>query len=80
MRRIARGELIGNTVIVTMAHDPNRTSTGKIINETRNTFVVQDGARKRRVIKDQNTIHFPADNCTIEGSLLVGRPEERIKK
>jgi len=56
---------------------------GKVIDETRNTFILTHEGIKRRVIKETSIFHFKYPDGTvveIDGKLLVGRPEERIKK
>ncbi len=57
--------------------------TGKIIDETRNTFVISQGNQKKAIVKDQSVFHFSLPDGTIveiDGKILVGRPEERLKK
>ena len=57
--------------------------TGKIINETRNTFTILQNNRKKVVIKDTSIFNFVMpDNTIIEmdGKAIIGRPEDRIKK
>ncbi len=81
---IVRDELIGLKMKV--AGSKNRYAKGiegKVIDETRNTLVVltNDGSRKT-LLKDQGVFQFSINNKIIEvdGKLLVGRPEDRIKK
>jgi ribonuclease P protein subunit POP4 len=52
---------------------------GKVINETRNMFELDNG---NKLIKDQSVFDISIDKKVfrIDGKLLVGRPEDRIKK
>ncbi len=57
--------------------------SGMIIDETRNTFTFQTEGKKRTVAKDSSTFRFKFSDGTeveISGSLLVARPEDRLKK
>ena len=82
---IIRYEFIGTEVKV--AKSTNRDCVGlrgKVIDETRNTFIIQckDG-RQKMIVKDSSVFHFKFRDGTvveIEGKLLVGRPEDRLKK
>ncbi len=56
---------------------------GKVVSETRNTFTFQSEDKARNVIKDSAIFNFKFDDGTIvqvDGKLLVGRPEDRLKK
>jgi ribonuclease P protein subunit POP4 len=57
---------------------------GKVIDETRNTFtILHNGRRKKNIVKDTSIFHFKFSDGTIieiDGKLLVGRPEDRLKK
>ncbi len=56
---------------------------GKIIDETRNTFTILRENRPKKIIKDSSFFHFKFSDGTvveIDGKLLVGRPEDRLKK
>jgi len=81
---ILRSEFIGTKGLV--AASPNRDLMGVgglVIGETRNTFLFQQGSLTRRVIKDAATFHFTFNDGTvveIDGKLLVGRSEDRLKK
>ena len=81
---IVQDEFIGLKVKV--ADSPNRDLigiSGTVINETRKTFVIQRGNKRKIIVKDDATLHFTLPDATvveIEGHILVGRPEERLKK
>lgn len=52
---------------------------GKVINETKNMFELDNG---KKLIKNQSVfdINIGEKVFRIDGKLLVGRPEDRIKK
>ncbi|MGF3523113.1 MAG: ribonuclease P protein component 1 [Candidatus Bathyarchaeia archaeon] len=57
--------------------------SGKIIDETKNTFLIQHENETKRVVKDVAVFHFTFSDGTvveIDGKLLVGKPEDRLKK
>jgi len=56
---------------------------GKIIDETRNTFTLLYKGERKIVVKESSIFHFKFSDGTvveIDGKLLVGRPEGRLKK
>ena len=56
---------------------------GKVIEETRNTFTFLGEGQRRSVIKESAIFNFNFDDGTIvqiDGKLLVGRTEDRLKK
>ena len=56
---------------------------GKVVGETKNTFIFLNEGRRRSVIKESAVFNFKFDDGTvvqIDGKLLVGRPEDRLKK
>ncbi len=76
---ILRGEIIGlNIKIIKAKNKKMEGINGKVIDETRNMIMVEG----KRIIKDQVILHVKKGNKTfeIDGRLLVGRPEERLKK
>ncbi len=81
---IIQDEFIGLKAKVGKSSNPSCTSvSGLVINETRNTFVILQDEKRKTVIKDQSVFHFTFPDGTIveiDGEILVGRPEERLKK
>ena len=81
---IIRHEFIGTeTKVAKSKHQGYVGISGKITDETRNTFVILHEGERKRVIKDSAVFHFKFHDGTIveiEGKLLVGRPEGRLKK
>ena len=55
---------------------------GKVINETRNTLEVERDKKVKKIMKSQAVFEVKLDGHTyhVDGRLLVGRPEDRIKK
>jgi len=81
---IVRCELIGlESQIVQSRNSDYLGINGRIINETRKTFTFLQGEKKKMVIKSSSVFKFTFSDGTIikiNGKLLVGRPEERLKK
>ncbi len=81
---IIREEFIGTEGKI--ARSPNKAYvglSGEVVDETRNTFTMQKAGKQKKVIKDGAVFHFKFSDGTvveIDGSLLVGRPEDRLKK
>jgi ribonuclease P protein subunit POP4 len=70
---LLKGELIGLSTKVLGTN-----IEGKIIDETKNMFIVEHEGKEKKIIKNSNEFEF--DGIKIDGKLLIGRPEERIKK
>ena len=77
MEDLLRGELIGFNIKVI-----GRDNKGKIIDETKNSFIIESNGKRKRVLKKNNIIEFNFNNkkITINGNELLARPEDRIKK
>lgn len=83
-KEIVRYELIGLKVEVTESKNKSLIGIkGTIIDETKNMIIIElEDKTIKKIIKDQVTIKLKLKNHTVQvnGQLLVGRPEERIKK
>ena len=81
---IIRGEFIGaEGKIAKSPHSSYVGLSGEVINETKNTFTILHAGKAKSVIKDSAVFHFKFSDGTIveiDGKLLVGRPEDRLKK
>lgn len=81
---IIRHEFIGTQSKVTSSSHPDYVGiSGKLIDETRNTFTILHRGNAKKVVKNSSTFNFKfADGTIVEinGKLLVGRPEDRLKK
>lgn len=82
-RDVIRHELIGLEAEIVKAKNPSLVGIkGKIIDETRNTITIRQEKKMKRILKEQAVFNIKVENRIIQldGKLLVGRPEERIKK
>lgn len=80
---LVRHELIGLQVkIADSTNEQIRGLQGKVIDESRNTFVLETVHGEKTVIKEECIFSFRLDEVSvrIDGKLLVARPEDRIKK
>jgi ribonuclease P protein subunit POP4 len=81
---IIRYEFIGTKGLVAKSPNMNYMGVGGlVVGETRNTFTFQGEDRTRSVIKEAATFDFTFNDGTvveIDGKLLVGRSEDRLKK
>lgn len=81
---IIRYEFIGAKGVVAQSPNMNLMGVGGlVVGETRNTFIFQREGRTRSVIKETATFDFTFSDGTvveIDGKLLVGRSEDRLKK
>jgi ribonuclease P protein subunit POP4 len=81
---IIRGEFIGTEGKIAKSPHPSYVGlAGEVINETKNTFTILHAGKPKSVIKDAAVFHFKFSDGTIveiDGKLLVGRPEDRLKK
>ena len=77
-------EFVGVDAEITKSRHQNSVgASGKIIDETRNTFIISSEGKKKVVAKDSSSFRFNFRDGTIveiHGRLLVGRPEDRLKK
>lgn len=81
-QNVLRHELIGLNVLVASASNPSHVGVcGRIIDETRNTLVVETGRGLKRIPKKYSIfqIRLPGE-CVVEvdGSALVAQPDKRI--
>ena len=81
---IIRYEFIGTQAkIAKSLHEDYLGLSGRIIGETRNTFTLLDEGKAKNVIKEFSVFNFTFDDGTVvdvDGKLLVGRSEDRLKK
>ena len=80
-KRLARSELIGLDVkIIESENRFNKGVQGKIIDETKNMFIIKTKETRKKIIKNQCVFEFKGKNIQINGKSLSTRPEERIKQ
>lgn len=81
---IIRQEFMGTQAkVVRSTHSGYMGTSGKVLDETRNTFTIFSEEKRKMIVKDSAVFHFRfADGTVVEidGKLLVGRPEDRLKK
>ncbi|MGD2065823.1 MAG: ribonuclease P protein component 1 [Candidatus Bathyarchaeota archaeon] len=81
---IVQHEFIGLDVSLVKSSNPNVVGiSGRVIDETRNTFTILHDDNKKVVVKDTSVFQFVmADGTVVEidGNVVMGRPEDRIKK
>ncbi len=85
LKDLLRDELIGLKVTVTESDNShNRGLEGVVVDETRNSLIIEKASGlQKMVMKAECTFVFsPLDGgkVRVKGELLVGRPEDRIKK
>ena len=80
---ILKHELIGlNVKIVNSKNEKIVGIKGKVIDETKNTLIIANSNAKRRIPKDIATFQFKLPDGTfvnLDGSKLIGNPENRLK-
>lgn len=80
---LARDELIGLHVKIKKCKDPSWIGkSGLIIDETKNTLVLEIEDQQKMIAKKTATFEFDYDGKKImlDGSKIAYRPENRIKK
>jgi ribonuclease P protein subunit POP4 len=81
---IINGEFIGTRCKITGSrHSGYVGIKGEVIDESRNTFTILQSGEPKSVVKEGAIFQFGYSDGTIveiAGKLLVGRPEDRLKK
>ncbi len=78
--KILRGELIGRNIKAIHLKD-RREIEGKVIDETKHTFVFETKKGRKSLVKARYAFEFPygKKRVRIEGRYFDKRPDERIK-
>jgi ribonuclease P protein subunit POP4 len=82
VKNLLKHEFIGLDVeVLSDSNYCNKGISGKIIDETMKTFIIQNKGLKR-IAKENAVFKFKLNSETVkvEGKNLVKRPEDRIKK
>ena len=82
-RIFAREELIGLSVTIKECKDPSWIGkSGLILDETKNTFLIEIDDKKKIIAKKTAIFEFDysGKKITLDGSKIAFRPEDRIKK
>jgi len=81
---IIRGEFVGTEgKIARSQHKAYIGIRGEVIGAPKNTFTIMHKGKAKNIVKDQAVFNFKFSDGTIveiDGKLLAGRPEDRIKK
>jgi ribonuclease P protein subunit POP4 len=81
---IIKHELIGLKAEITKSTNKNQIGiTGEIVDETKNLLIIKTQDGLRQIAKEQATFKLGLpknETVEVDGKLLVGRPESRIKK
>ncbi len=80
---LARHELVGLEARVSGGSNSSQKKIkGIVTGETRNTLTISRGGIDRTVAKGEVSFIFNLDGnlVEVEGSALIGRPEDRVKK
>ena len=83
VKDVLRYELIGTEVEIISSKNKTLVGLkGKIVDETRNTLHIESEDKVKKVLKEQVKLRIKINDKIIEceGSLLLGRPEDRLKK
>jgi ribonuclease P protein subunit POP4 len=81
---IVQHEFIGLETAVVNSSNPAMVGiSGRVVNETRNTFTIKQDNKMKVIAKDTSIFDFILTDGTIveiEGKVIMGRPESRLKK
>ena len=81
---VLQDEFIGLNLKVIKSTNPSYIGlSGRIIDETKNTFKILRGGKEKILIKENCVFHITLPDETvfeIDGKVLIGRPEDRVKK
>ena len=81
---IVQHEFIGLETKVVKSSNPDLVGiTGKVVDETRNTFTILHDNKEKVVVKEIAVFDFALPDGTIvemDGKVIMGRPEDRLKK
>ena len=83
MKSFGKDEFIGLNVKIRECSDPKWIGkSGQIINETKNTFLIDIDNREKTIAKNIAIFEFEIDGekISLDGSKIMFRPENRIKK
>ena len=82
-KTFAKDEFIGLQVKIKECNDPSWIGkTGLILDETKNTFLIEINSQKKKIAKKIATFEFDfkGNKIAIDGLKIAYRPEDRIKK
>jgi ribonuclease P protein subunit POP4 len=81
---LSQHEFIGLKVEVVRSSNPSQVGIkGTVIDETQKTLKILQNGKEKVIMKEASTFHFTLPDKSkieVEGKILVGRPEDRVKK
>lgn len=80
---IKRYEIIGNHAeVVDSSNKSDIGINGKIIDETKNTFIIETSKGEKILFKKNLKVKMKINNknALVDCKIFLGRPEERLKK
>ncbi|MBR9680322.1 MAG: ribonuclease P protein subunit [Candidatus Altiarchaeota archaeon] len=80
---IIEDELIGLSVLIETSTDPKKHGiAGRVVDETKNMLTIdtKDGIKKVAKGECDFVFMYMGEQIQVEGKLIMGRPEDRIKK
>ena len=83
LKDVLKEEFIGLHVhVIDARNEANKGIKGIVVDETRSMFTISTQRKEKKLIKHNVTLRVSIKGKTydIDGSLLVGRPEDRLKK
>ena len=83
LKDLVRHELIGLEIeVINSKNSSLKGIKGKIIEETKNTLRIKTNNKIKMIHKNQVKLKmgFRKKEIIIDGSLFIGKPEDRIKK
>lgn len=84
-QNLVRHELIGLRIKIAKSTDPTHVKiAGRVIDESYNTLKIETKSGKEKtIVKSSSIFIFTLPNkikVQVDGKVLIGRPEDRIKK
>ena len=77
--KMAQREFIGRRVTVAEHSDPSlRGLAGTVVDETRETLLLESGGGRKRVAKRGGSFNF--DDETVAGDRIAFRPQDRTRR
>ncbi len=81
---LVRHELMGLAVKIVESSDPTQKGvSGKVVGESYNTLTIEHSGREKDFVKSECVFVFTIPGgrkVQVDGDVIVGRPEDRIKK
>ncbi|MEK6954215.1 MAG: ribonuclease P protein subunit [Candidatus Micrarchaeota archaeon] len=74
-------ELIGEQLQVLKASGKGLSGiVGKVLDESKNTFLLATSNGRKRIPKKGTTFYFPGMRLAVKGDIIAFRPQDRTKK